>query len=166
MWRASTVIAIAVVALTVTGAGIASTNKPSSALSGPTCPAGATVVNITEYAYTPQFVGVTPGATVCWTNQGTIAHTVTSDTGLFDSGLLVHPTVLKRFAAAVVIHGLWNTDMGRYIPYADFSVYGVPLFLLVLVVVGWYLVFAVVKQALTEVRVEKDRALRAAQAAR
>ena len=45
-------------------------------------------MNITEYAFTPQQLNVAPGTTVCWRNQGTIAHTATSDTGAFDSGML------------------------------------------------------------------------------
>src|SRR5262245_12761325 len=55
---------------------------------GPTCPAGATVVTISDFAFTPQNVNVAPGTTVCWQNNGPSAHTVTSDTGLFGSEML------------------------------------------------------------------------------
>ncbi len=55
---------------------------------GPTCPSGATRVNIGDNFFDPANVNIAPGTTVCWVNQGTVAHTVTSSTGLFDSGIL------------------------------------------------------------------------------
>jgi plastocyanin len=37
-------------------------------------------------AFNPASVSVTAGTTITWTNKDAIGHTVTSDTGLFDSG--------------------------------------------------------------------------------
>ena len=53
-------------------------------------PAGAAVkpqeVNIEFSAYAPSQLDVLPGETVAWTSVSLRTHTVTSDTGLFDSG--------------------------------------------------------------------------------
>jgi len=53
-------------------------------------PAGAAPkpqeVNIQFSAYGPSQLDVLPGETVAWTNVSVRTHTVTSDTGLFDSG--------------------------------------------------------------------------------
>jgi plastocyanin len=42
-------------------------------------------VSIQDFAYTPDPVHVPVGTTVRWTNNDNVEHTVTSDTGLFDS---------------------------------------------------------------------------------
>ena len=53
-------------------------------------PAGAAgkpqEVNIQFSAYGPSQIDVLPGETVSWTNVSVRTHTVTSDTGLFESG--------------------------------------------------------------------------------
>ncbi len=53
-------------------------------------PAGAALkpqeVNIQFSAYGPEQLDILPGETVVWTNVSVRTHTVTSDTGLFDSG--------------------------------------------------------------------------------
>jgi plastocyanin len=43
-------------------------------------------VTIVDYSYNPATITVSVGTKVIWTNNGPSAHTVTSDTGLFDSG--------------------------------------------------------------------------------
>ena len=48
---------------------------------------------------------------------------------------------MRRWGIAVVLHGLWDAHLFVH-PY---------LKLFVLVVVGWYVVFAILKQALAEV---------------
>jgi len=48
-------------------------------------------VSIVEYSYTPDTITIKAGATVTWTNDGTMAHTATADGGAFDSGQLSAP---------------------------------------------------------------------------
>jgi plastocyanin len=43
-------------------------------------------VAIKGFAFSPDSMTIKVGTTVKWTNQDSVAHTVTSDTGLFDSG--------------------------------------------------------------------------------
>jgi len=52
-------------------------------------PAGSPAqVTIANFAFAPATLTVKVGTTVTWTNQDSAAHTVTSDTGIFDSGNL------------------------------------------------------------------------------
>ncbi len=53
---------------------------------------GAANVSIVEYSFTPDTVTIKVGASVTWTNNGTVAHTATADGGAFDSGQLSSPT--------------------------------------------------------------------------
>ena len=46
----------------------------------------ANEVFIKNMAFSPATLTVTAGTTVNWTNQDGVSHTVTSDTGAFDSG--------------------------------------------------------------------------------
>ncbi|MRS04355.1 hypothetical protein EG832_14240 [bacterium] len=46
-----------------------------------------TEVEIEDFAYVPATITVKVGTTVTWTNKDTVRHTVTADSGLFDSGL-------------------------------------------------------------------------------
>ncbi len=59
-----------------------STLAPSSAENIPATPE----VEIKGFAFSPGTLTIKVGTTVKWTNQDSVAHTVTSDTGLFDSG--------------------------------------------------------------------------------
>jgi plastocyanin len=55
----------------------------------PSAPAqNSTSVTISNFAFQPASLQVAVGTTVTWTNQDSTAHTVTSDTGAFDSGQL------------------------------------------------------------------------------
>jgi len=45
-------------------------------------------VTIQQFTYRPDMETIPVGTTVDWTNLDLVAHTVTSDTGVFDSGLL------------------------------------------------------------------------------
>lgn len=45
-------------------------------------------IAIHDSAFAPNVVIIPVGTTVHWTNNGTVNHTVTSDTALFDSGTL------------------------------------------------------------------------------
>jgi plastocyanin len=44
-------------------------------------------VTIVDFGFNPGSITVKPGTTVTWTNTG-VTHTVTSNSGLFDSGHL------------------------------------------------------------------------------
>ncbi len=48
------------------------------------------MVAIADYGFHPQNVTVKVGTTITWINMDGVAHTVTSDTGLFNSALLNH----------------------------------------------------------------------------
>lgn len=56
-----------------------------------TGPAAAGHVTIAEYSFTPDTVTIAAGEAVRWANAGTLAHTVTSDSGAFASGQLAAP---------------------------------------------------------------------------
>ncbi|HLO60147.1 MAG TPA: cupredoxin family copper-binding protein [Bacteroidales bacterium] len=43
-------------------------------------------VKIQGFAFSPATISVKAGTTITWTNYDNVAHTVTSDDGLFDSG--------------------------------------------------------------------------------
>jgi plastocyanin len=47
---------------------------------------GTNQVFIENMSFTPSSLMISSSTTVTWTNKDTIVHTVTSDTGLFDSG--------------------------------------------------------------------------------
>jgi len=49
------------------------------------CPSGSMALSIGDFFFDPAHVTVPAGTTVCWTNNGQIGHTATSDTGVFDS---------------------------------------------------------------------------------
>jgi plastocyanin len=64
--------------------------SPASSTQAPTSDTGSSAVSpevtIKGFAFTPGTLTIKVGTTVKWTNQDSVAHTVTSDTGLFDSG--------------------------------------------------------------------------------
>jgi plastocyanin len=47
---------------------------------------GGGAVSIVDFAFQPASIQVAAGSTVTWTNTGAATHTVTSDSGAFDSG--------------------------------------------------------------------------------
>ena len=54
---------------------------------GPVLPGSGTQVRIDNFAFVPANLSVPSGATVTWTNQDNVQHTVSSDDGAtFDSG--------------------------------------------------------------------------------
>src|SRR5215475_8600128 len=52
------------------------------------CPVGSTMVSMGDNFYDPSTATVPVGTTVCWTNNGQISHTATSDTSVFNSGVM------------------------------------------------------------------------------
>lgn len=50
--------------------------------------AATTAVSMIEYSFQPPTINIEPGTTVLWTNNGLFTHTTTSDSALWDSGLL------------------------------------------------------------------------------
>ena len=62
-----------------------STPSPAAAASV-SIPVGARTLGTSSYAPNP--ITISAGATVTWTNNDSIAHTSTSDSGVFDSGTI------------------------------------------------------------------------------
>ncbi|HUW10413.1 MAG TPA: cupredoxin domain-containing protein [Anaerolineae bacterium] len=57
-------------------------------------------VSIQGFAFVPGSIVVSSGTTVRWTNNDRVQHTVTSDTGLFDSDALQPGETFDRSSAA------------------------------------------------------------------
>ncbi len=62
--------------------------NPATNTTGGSSGPGANEVFIQGMAFVPATISVTAGTTVTWTNKDAIAHTVTSNTSLFNSGSL------------------------------------------------------------------------------
>jgi plastocyanin len=74
-----------------------STAMTPSGTGGP----GENEVFIEGMAFNPATITVTAGTTITWTNKDAIAHTVTSNTSLFDSGSMSTSATFKfTFATA------------------------------------------------------------------
>ncbi|HEY9013595.1 MAG TPA: plastocyanin/azurin family copper-binding protein [Gemmatimonadales bacterium] len=54
-------------------------------------PAPGSTVTIQDFSFSPASLTITAGTTVHWMNNGPSAHTTTSDTGIWDSGILNAP---------------------------------------------------------------------------
>lgn len=93
-----------------------------------------------------------PGGHVIWAAMVGSALWKVKGNQPFQIPMLFHPIVIRRSLVAVVLHGLW-----------DWDVPGIPqiLWCVLLLVVGWYIVFGILKQSLAEV----DEAKKAAAAA-
>jgi len=66
----------------------ATTPTPGTTTPPPTTQTQANAVTIQNLAFSPATLTVSVGTTVTWTNKDSTTHTVTSNTGLFDSGFL------------------------------------------------------------------------------
>jgi plastocyanin len=53
------------------------------------CDPDTTQVEMQDFDFSPDTLAVPVGTTVCWTNVGQSADTVTSDTGVFDSATVL-----------------------------------------------------------------------------
>ena len=88
-----------------------------------------------------------PGGNVIWTAMiGSAIWRVKGDRP-FQFPMLFAPVVVRRWAVAVVLHGLWDTAIRP--PWVKW---------LVLSVAGWYIVLGIVTQALDEVAAAKKKA--------
>jgi plastocyanin len=66
---------------------VASPSAQASAAAPAASATAANAVTIVDFGFNPGSITVKAGTTVTWTNTG-VTHTVTSNTGLFDSGHL------------------------------------------------------------------------------
>ncbi len=81
---------MAALAIGCGGSGSGYPTGGTTSSTGGSTPGG---VSIAEFSFTPDTITVKMGTSVVWTNDGTVAHTVTADsTGGFDSGQLSSPT--------------------------------------------------------------------------
>jgi plastocyanin len=78
--RALVVFALSLILALVNSCSKSSSNEPV------VTPPASNTVTIQSMAFSPSTITITAGATVKWTNNDAIAHTVTSNTGAFDSG--------------------------------------------------------------------------------
>lgn len=90
-----------------------------------------------------------PGGHVIWTAMVGSAIWKVKGQRPFAIGMLFDRVVLRRLGAAVVLHGLWDTNV-PLLPYQ--------LKFALLVVVGWYIVFAILKEALGNIETAKQSA--------
>lgn len=95
-------IAFLVIMLTFMSAcqKVSDTNNPGGDPGGTPGP-GASEVFIQGFAYNPSSITVAANTTVTWTNKDAVSHTVTSNNGTFDSGLIgPNGTFSFKFTAA------------------------------------------------------------------
>jgi plastocyanin len=93
-------ITLLLVLLSISDSCTKSSNTPSGGSPGGSSP-GANEVWIQGMAFNPTTRSVAVGTTITWTNKDAIAHTVTSDINLFDSGSIpANGTYSRTFATA------------------------------------------------------------------
>jgi protease PrsW len=93
-----------------------------------------------------------PGGHVIWTAMVGAALWKVKGDKPFQIPMLFHPVVVRRWLTAVVLHGIWDTDLPLIPPLLKCAL---------LLIVGWYIVFAMLKQALAEVEAAKTAAVEA-----
>jgi plastocyanin len=76
-------------------------------------------VRIVDFAFRPRAITVSRGTRVRWVNRGSVAHTTTSNTGLWDSGRLAPGDTFSRVfrrAGTFRYHCTIHSDMkGRVV---------------------------------------------------
>jgi plastocyanin len=73
-----------------------------------------TTVSIQDFFFSPANVSVPAGTTVTWVNEGNVPHTVTSDDGQFDSGVLMPGdsyTVMFKGQGTITYHCMIHPSM-------------------------------------------------------
>jgi plastocyanin len=97
-------IVVSLVALVIAGCGGSSSPAPaasSAASQASSGAAGSNAVEMKNIAFNPTSVTVKPGDKVTWTNNDTVAHTVTLDDNSVDSGeVAAGATFANTFATA------------------------------------------------------------------
>lgn len=93
---------------------------------------------------------LSPGGHVIWTAMIGAALWQVRGARAFEWEMLKHPVVLRRWAVAVALHGLWDAEV------LDGEWWLMQC--LLLLAIGWYLVFGILKQALAEVAAAKAAA--------
>jgi protease PrsW len=91
-----------------------------------------------------------PGGHVIWTAMvGSALWKVKRDRP-FSVAMLFDRTVLRRWTIAVILHGLWDTDF-----------YVIPWWIQegLLIVLGWYIIFAIAKEAMAQVTAAKQQVM-------
>ncbi len=81
-------IGLVAIAVLVSGCYQPNANINTTVQQGGATPAGATgsTVTVQNFAFNPVTITISKGQTVTWTNMDNVPHTVTSTTGVFDSG--------------------------------------------------------------------------------
>ena len=83
------VAAVAIIAAACNGTGPSAYGAPASTATATAAAATATnAATIKGFSFQPEVLKVKVGAKVTWTNDDTVAHTVTADTNSFASGNL------------------------------------------------------------------------------
>ena len=91
-----------------------------------------------------------PGGHVIWTAMvGSAIWKIKKDRP-FNVSMLFHRVVVRRWLIAVILHGLWDTN-----------VYFIPWFIQepLLLILGWYIIFAIMKEALAQVAAAQQAVL-------
>jgi plastocyanin len=82
------VAAVAIIAAACNGTGSTAYSAPASTAATTTAATATNAAAIKGFAFQPDVLKVKVGAKVTWTNDDTVAHTVTADTNSFASGNL------------------------------------------------------------------------------
>jgi plastocyanin len=82
------VAAVAIIAASCNGSGPSAYGAPASTAATTTAATATNAATIKGFSFQPEVLKVKVGAQVTWTNDDTVAHTVTADTTSFASGNL------------------------------------------------------------------------------
>jgi len=82
------VAAVAIIAAACNGTGSTAYGAPASTAATTTAATATNAATIKGFSFQPDVLKVKVGAKVTWTNDDTVAHTVTADTNSFASGNL------------------------------------------------------------------------------
>jgi plastocyanin len=82
------VAAVAIIAASCNGSGPSAYGASASTAATTTAATATNAATIKGFSFQPEVVKVKVGAKVTWTNDDTVAHTVTADTNSFASGNL------------------------------------------------------------------------------